>query len=172
MKALVWVLLVSVWLQAIETSENLFECNKIFQERKAELLVELERIDEQRQALEALKIASDDLLQKREKRLEEHEANVSKALGEITTKEGQIKEMVEKNEALLAEMKTLKTDQIGETFAKMKAASAAQILEQMEVEEATKVMATLKPKTIGQILSKMSPEKASELTKRLGTLPE
>ncbi|MCD6432757.1 MAG: PDP protein, partial [Sulfurimonas sp.] len=53
-------------LGALETSERLFECSEIFKERKGELLVELERIDEQRQALSALKIATEELLRKKE----------------------------------------------------------------------------------------------------------
>lgn len=40
---------------ALQTSDRLFECTEIFKERKSELLVELERIDEQKQALSALK---------------------------------------------------------------------------------------------------------------------
>ncbi|MBN2895982.1 MAG: PDP protein [Campylobacterales bacterium] len=170
-----WLLLLGLVfgaVQAIETSENLFDCSKIFQERKAELLVELERIDEQRQALEALKIATDDLLTRKEQMVLAREANVTKVLEEISAKEAGIKAMLEKNEALLSEMKSLKTDQIGETFAKMKAASAASILEQMEPDEAIKIMATLKPKTIGQILAKMAPEKASALAAKLGSLPK
>ncbi len=158
----------SLPLAAIETSDNLFECSKIFQERKGELLVELERIDEQRQALEALKSATDELLQKREALLESREANVTKTLEVITEKEANIKAMMEKNAQILDEIKNLKMDKTSQTFAKMKAASAAQILENMEIEEAAKVMMTLKPKTVGQILAKMDAAKASQITLMLG----
>ena len=45
--------------------DKIFECTKIFKERKSELLVELERIDEEKQALEALKTATEELLKKK-----------------------------------------------------------------------------------------------------------
>ena len=56
-------------LIALETSERLFECTEIFKERKSELLVELERIDEQKQALSALKAATEELLKQKESKL-------------------------------------------------------------------------------------------------------
>ena len=46
---LLWTLLLGmVPLFALQTSEKLFECTKIFEERKSELILELERIDEQK----------------------------------------------------------------------------------------------------------------------------
>ena len=53
------------YLNALQTSDRLFDCTEIFKERKSELLVELERIDEQKQALNALKIATEDLLKRK-----------------------------------------------------------------------------------------------------------
>jgi hypothetical protein len=43
-----------------------YECTKIFEDRKNELLVELERIDEQKQSLDSLKRATEELLRKKE----------------------------------------------------------------------------------------------------------
>ncbi|OYZ57173.1 MAG: PDP protein, partial [Sulfuricurvum sp. 24-42-5] len=43
-----------------------YECTKIFESRKNELLIELGRIDEERQSLDALKRATEDLLKKKE----------------------------------------------------------------------------------------------------------
>ena len=59
-----FVLLLPNLLQA---EGRLFSCNKIFEQRKEELLLELERIDEQQQSIEALKEATNHLLKKREK---------------------------------------------------------------------------------------------------------
>ncbi|MEA1918425.1 MAG: PDP protein [Campylobacterota bacterium] len=164
MKYILIVVLLALHVKAIETSENLFECSKIFQERKGELLVELERIDEQRQALEALKSATDDLLAKREARIDQRESNVSKVLKEIMTKEASIKKMLDENTQALEAMKNLKMDKTSQTFAKMKAGSAAQVLSEMETGEAVEIIMTLKPKTVGKILSKMDAKKASDIT--------
>lgn len=148
----------------LEGQEKLFECTQIFQERKSELLVELERIDEQRQALDALKTATDELLDKKEIALNKKEQEVNAKLDEITQKEASIKAMLEANEKALAEIKALKMDKVSQTYAKMKPGAAAGVLSALEAQEAATILTTLKPKTVGKILSKMDAKKASEIT--------
>lgn len=142
----------------------MFDCTEIFKERKSELLVELERIDEEKQALSALKAATEELLQKKESRLSQKEQIVDAKLSKITEKENSIKAMLAKNEKVLAEAKSIKMSKIAQTFAKMKAASAANILSDMDSQKASAILGSLKPKTVGQILTKMDAKKASELT--------
>lgn len=155
-------------LHAIETSDRLFECTEIFKERKSELLVELERIDEQKQALSALKVATEELLKQKEAKLNQKEEVVAAQLSEITQKEANIKRMLEANEALLQELKSIKMDQVSQTFAKMKPAAAAGILADMDQEDAVMILRTLKPNIVGKIFTKMDAKKASELTTLLG----
>lgn len=151
-------------LSALETSDRLFECTEIFKQRKSELLVELERIDEQKQALSALKAATEELLKKKENNLEQKEEEVNAKLAEITQKEDSVKKMLEQNETILKDIKSIKMDKIAQTFAKMKPASASNILSGMDSLEAASILSSLKPKTVGKILAKMDPKKASELT--------
>jgi len=151
-------------LISLQTSDRLFDCTEIFKERKSELLVELERIDEQKQALSALKAATEELLKKKESRLNQKEEEVNAKLLVITAKETNIKKMLSKNELVLKELKSAKMSKIAQTFAKMKAGSASNILSDMDVNEAAAILASLKPKTVGQILTKMDSKKASELT--------
>jgi flagellar motility protein MotE (MotC chaperone) len=164
MKLLILFFIFVKLLFAYEPSEKLFECTEIFKERKSELLVELERIDEQKQALSALQIATEELLKKKEANLTQKEEKVNAKLDEITQKEENIKKMLSKNELILKELKDIKMNKISQTFAKMKAASAANILSDMKVEEASAILQALKPKTVGKILTKMDAKKASELT--------
>ncbi|OHD98837.1 MAG: PDP protein [Sulfurimonas sp. RIFCSPHIGHO2_12_FULL_36_9] len=151
-------------LNALETSNKLFECTEIFKARKSELLVELERIDEQKQSLSALKTATEELLVKREAKASQDEAAVKAKLGEISSKEESIKKILQKNEEILKEIKAIKMSKTAETFAKMKAANAADVLSKMESQDAATILSSLKPKTVGTILSKMDAKKASELT--------
>ena len=65
MKLLLLFTLLTSTLFSLQTSDRLFECTEIFKERKSELLVELERIDEQKQALSALKVATEELLKQK-----------------------------------------------------------------------------------------------------------
>lgn len=151
-------------LNALETSDKLFECTEIFKARKSELLVELERIDEQKQALSALKTATEELLKKREAKVSQDEEVVSLKLKEITSKEESIKKMLQKNEETLKDIKDIKMSNITQTFSKMKAASTANVLSEMNPQEAASILSSLNPAVVGAILSKMDPKKASELT--------
>jgi len=151
-------------LMALQTSDRLFDCTEIFKERKSELLVELERIDEQKQALSALKQATEELLKKKENRITQKEEEVNSKLLEITQKEDSVKKMLTENEVILKEVRTTKMSKIAQTFAKMKAGAASNILSDMNSQEAAAILTSLKPKTVGQILTKMDAKKASELT--------
>ena len=164
MKILLLVLLVFSSLFSLETSDKLFECTEIFKARKSELLVELERIDEQKQALSALKAATEELLKKRETKLSQEEEVVNRKHTEISSKEENIKNMLDRNELILKEIKNLKMDKMAQTFAKMKAGSAANILSDMDIQEAAAILSSLKPKTVGKILTKMDAKKAAKLT--------
>jgi len=152
---------------ALQTSDKLFECTEIFKERKSELLVELERIDEQKQALEALKIATEDLLKQKKEAITQEEEVVNRKLSDISEKEESIKKMLKENKKILAKLTSLKMDKIAQTYAKMKPASASNILSKMGIKEATAILNSLKPKTVGKILSKMDASKASKLTLEL-----
>ena len=164
MKKILLIVLCYSSLFSLQTSEKLFECTEIFKERKSELLVELERIDEQKQALSALQAATEELLKKKETKLSAQEEIVDKKLADITKKESSIKNMLAKNEEVLKELKELKMSKIAQTFAKMKPASSANILSDMEAIEAVAILQSLKPKTVGKILTKMDAKKASDLT--------
>ena len=135
MKKIVFMVLCYSSLFSLQTSEKLFECTEIFKERKSELLVELERIDEQKQALSALKAATEELLKKKETKLSIQEERVDKKLADITQKETAIKNMLAKNEEILKETKDLKMSKIAQTFAKMKPASSANILSDMDAKK-------------------------------------
>ncbi len=161
------VLLFTVPLFAFQTSEKLFECTKIFEERKGELILELERIDEQKQALDALKTATDDLLDKKARRVSEREAEVELKLQKVTEKESRIEQMLEKKQKLLEEITAVKMDKITRTYSKMKPSASAKILADMETAEASKILAALKPATTGKILGKMSSDKAAKITRFL-----
>ena len=164
MKIFFIVLFTLASLNALETSDKLFECTEIFKARKSELLVELERIDEQKQALSALKTATEELLKKREAKVSQDEEVVGLKLKEIASKEESIKKMLQKNEETLKDIKDIKMSNITQTFSKMKAASTANVLSEMNPQEAASILSSLNPAVVGAILSKMDPKKASELT--------
>lgn len=152
---------------AIQTSDKIFECTKIFEQRKGELLVELERIDEQKQALSALKTATEDLLKRKKAKLDQQEEEVNNKLSEISEKEKNIQAMLEQNKKLLQELKNTKMSKISQTYAKMKAGAAASILSDMPTGDAVAILRSLKPKVVGKIFTKMDAAKAAKLTELL-----
>lgn len=164
MKILILSVVTVSMLVGLETSDRLFDCTEVFKERKNELLVELKRIDEEQQALSALKSATEELLKKKEGSLTQKEELVDAKLSSITEKENNVEKMLEKNKKVLKELKTLKMNKIAQTFAKMKASAASGILSDMNEKEAASILSSLKPKTVGQILTKMDAKKASQLT--------
>jgi len=167
LKLLLLVALLTTQLFSIQTSDRLFECTEIFKERKNELLVELERIDEQKQALSALKVATEELLKQKGAKLSIKEEEVDNKLAQVTQKENNIKKMMQRNEAALKELKSIKMSKIAQTFSKMKPAAASGILSDMDAKDAMVILQSLKPKVVGKILTKMDAKKASELTQLL-----
>ena len=167
MKRFVFFLLFCNSFMYAERSDKLFECTEIFRERKSELLVELERIDEQKQALNALKVATEELLRKKEIQLGEKEQEVDAKLAVVSEKEARIEKLLHANEEVLKEIKDIKMGNISQTFSKMKPAAASQILSQMPEEEAVAILRSLKPNVVGQIFAKMETKKASSLTSLL-----
>ena len=167
MKSLLLFTLLTSSLFSLQTSDRLFECTEIFKERKSELLVELERIDEQKQALSALKVATEELLKQKGSKLALKEEQVDEKLAIIMQKEKNVKEMMQRNEAALKELKSTKMSKIAQTFSKMKPSSASGILSEMDSKDATSILRSLKPKVVGKILTKMDAKKASELTQLL-----
>lgn len=154
-------------LFALETSDKLFECTEIFKARKSELLVELERIDEQKQALEALKSATEELLKEKEAKVNYEAEVVEVKRQEIIKREANVKEMLDKNEDVLKKISDLKMNKVSQTFSKMKPAASANVLSEMDLEEAAKILQSLKPKIVGKILTKMDAKKSSDLTRIL-----
>lgn len=167
MKIIIAIVFIYSTLFALETSEKLFECTEVFKARKSELLVELERIDEQKQALDALKSATEELLKEKEAKVNYESEVVEVKRQEIIKREENIKEMLQKNEEVLKKISDLKMNKIAQTFSKMKPAASADVLSQMDLDEAAQILQSLKPKIVGKILTKMDAKKSSELTRIL-----
>lgn len=159
-----YILVLSIFYGFVLGEDKFFECNEIFKARKNELLLELERLDEQKQSLSALKSATEEILDKRETRNAKQERELEAKSKELAQKESDISTMLKKNEELLKEIKEFKTSKIAQSFSKMKPASAAAVLSEMEVDDAIDILSTLKADIISKILAKMDPKKASAIS--------
>ena len=99
---------------------RLFECNKIFEERKNELILELERLNDKEASLQALTEETNKLLKMKKAKLDKQEAEINQKLDMISEKENRIEEMLNENKKLLSEIEKLKMtkdhDKIEELF--------------------------------------------------------
>lgn len=163
MRSVILFLLFMGLLEAKESS-RVFDCTKIFEQRKAELVLQLERIDEQEQALDALKQATQNLLDKKEQKLKKERSKLEEMKADIEAKKADIEKLVETNKKLLADIKAAKMEKVTGIYAKMKAGAAATIFEKMDPKKASEILKSLPEKVLGKVFAKMKPETAALLT--------
>lgn len=166
------IILLTISLAWASAKNRTFDCTKIFEERKSELVERLENIDEQTQALQALKEATSQLLDKKKTKLDDEMQEIKAIAAQTKQKEENIKKLLAENKRILEEMKKNKLSKISTMYSKMKAAAAAGIFSKMNVIEARDILATLPPKALGKIFTKMDAKKAAELTHELSLMPE
>ncbi|MEE3744551.1 MotE family protein [Campylobacter porcelli] len=159
MKFIYFILILNTFLYA--------NSDEILADREANIAKNLELIDSSRQELEAYRAATTTLFNQREAQILAKEQDLNKTLEIIAQKEENIKKMLEKNEKILSELKSITSDKVLEIYAKMKDAPAATIISQLPRDEAAKVLHSLEAKKISAIFAKMDPQIAAELTQIL-----
>ncbi|MDO5045371.1 MotE family protein [Campylobacter sp.] len=158
------ILILSAFILAAFGFEAPVDCVSIFEARKAELLKEVEKIDEAKQGLEAFKASSNALFIERNAQLAKKEADINATLAKIEERKQDIENLLKKNEEILSELKTMTADKVSEAYGKMKDQAAADVLSAMDRVSAATIMYALAPKKISTIMSKMQPNIASEIT--------
>lgn len=147
------------------------DCTQIFEARKSELVKELEKIDEQRQVLEAYRAQVQSAYDKSMADLNSKKADVEAIQKRIEAQKAEIATIKEQNEKILAELKSMTVDKVAQSYAKMKDQAAADVLSAMSSASAASILYALEPKKIASVMAKMSPDKASELTDMLQSGP-
>lgn len=140
------------------------DCVSIFEARKSELSKEIDKIDEERQSLEAFRASSEAIFKERNAKLIQKEADINATLSKIEDQKAQIENLIKRNDEILSQIKTMTTDKVGEAYGKMKDQSAADVLSAMDRVSAASIMYALAPKKISSIMAKMEPNVASEIT--------
>ncbi|WP_273212789.1 MotE family protein [Helicobacter rodentium] len=159
------LIILPIW--AAENQREVIDCNIIFEQRKAEIIKEIERIDEQQQALQALQSATQNVLDQKEADLKKREIALNNAQKEMEEREAKIARLVKRNEEILKQIRGATQSKVGETYAGMKDSKSAAILESLPDAEAAGILYVLDTKVMSKILSKMTPQKAATLTQLL-----
>ncbi|BCX80102.1 MotE family protein [Campylobacter sp. 19-13652] len=143
------------------------DCTQIFEARKSELVKELEKIDEQRQVLEAYRAQVQSAYDKSLADLNSKKAEIEATQKRVEAQKAEIAAIKEQNEKILADLKSMTSDKVAASYAKMKDQAAADVLSAMSGAAAASILYALEPKKIAAVMAKMSPDKASTLTKML-----
>lgn len=146
------------------------DCQQYFESRKGELEIQTREFDEARQALEAFKASFESLQKEKMNALNQKEAEVNATLAKIESLREENKRLLKQNEEILNSINNKTEGRIKEIYSQMKDTAVADVLSQMDAEEASKIMLSLESRKISGILSKMDPQKASELTLLLQNL--
>lgn len=148
---------------------KLIDCYVIFEERKSELDYQLSQIIEQRQALQALTDASKIILEKKEANVTQTLSDINASLEEIKNEKQAIESLVAENKRVLEEIQQAKEDKLVQTYSKMRAGNAADILSAMNEETSLPILVKLPAKVISKIFAKMDAARAAELSQKLHT---
>ena len=140
------------------------DCEQYFEARKAQLELQTREFDEARQALEAYKASFEALQKERLEVLNQREAEVNATLAQIESLKEQNTKLLEEQQKILNSIKEKTEGRIKEIYSQMKDTAIADVLTQMDAEDASKIMLSLESRKISGVLSKMDPAKASELT--------
>ncbi len=143
------------------------ECNKIFEQRKSELALQIERLEEKEQAISALQSASKGVQGQKEQKLTLRLNEVNKALAETAKKEQSIKAMLDENKKILEAIQKTKDEKITQSYTKMKPSAAAGILSEMNATSAASILFNLDAKKMAEVLGKMDAKKAAEAVEKL-----
>ncbi|QCD51911.1 MotE family protein [Campylobacter sp. RM16192] len=158
------ILSLSVFVLFLFGAEVPVDCVSIFEARKSELVKEIERIDEEKQGLEAFRASSEAIFRERSAQLSKKESDINATLAKIDEQKARIENLVKRNDEILSQIKTMTTDKVGEAYGKMKDQAAADVLSAMDRISAASIMYALAPKKISSIMAKMEPAVASEIT--------
>ncbi|MBM0637447.1 MotE family protein [Campylobacter sp. VicNov18] len=146
------------------------DCEQYFESKKAQIELQTREFDEARQALEAYKASFEVLQKQRLESLEKKEAEVNATLVKIEQLKLENARLLKEQEKILNSIRDKTQGRVKEIYSQMKDSAIADVLTQMDPEDASKIMLSLESRKISGVLSKMDPKKASELTLLLKNL--
>jgi flagellar motility protein MotE (MotC chaperone) len=152
---------------ALYSKDSTVDCNEIFDLRKKEIARDIELLEQKEQSIEALKVANEELIAKKEFNLRKKYDEVEAKLLEANRVKKAALELYEKDKKVLEDIKKAKNEKLSNAYLKMKDSKAATILDQMSQEKAAIILSHLTAKKISKIMAKMNPANASEITKIL-----
>jgi flagellar motility protein MotE (MotC chaperone) len=150
-----------------DKESKLIDCYKIFDQRRSELEMQLEQIEEQRQAFQALKDASMNILKKKEKKIKQEQQELNATLKKIEETKKENEAILKKYKQILKQINDATASKLVQSYSKMRAGNAANIISNMDTNTSLEILSKLSPKVLSKIFAKMDPNKAAFLTEKL-----
>ncbi len=110
------------------------------------------------------------ILQEKESLLQEKEKRLILLQKELQKKEKDIEKLCQRDEAVLAELKALKDEDLSRlvaVYTAMKPAAAAPLMEKLDLPYAVEVILRMKPKKAAKLLSAIKPERAAAISRSI-----
>ena len=114
------------------------DCEQYFEARKAQIELQTREFDEARQSLEAYKASFEALQKDRLENLEKKEAEVNATLAKIEELKLENARLVEEQQKILNSINDKTQGRVKEIYSQMKDAAIADVLSQMDADDARK----------------------------------
>ena len=168
--------------QTTQNTNEILQCNAIFEARKGEIKDSLRQLNEKMQNLEVYRNATQNLIEQKQAQLKLQEQSIQNKIKEAQARQKQtldkvaaekkaIEELIAKNEEILRQIQTTSASKVAKTFSGMKDSKAAPILAELDDGEAAEILTALTPSEASKILAKMDAKRAAELTKVIAKGP-
>jgi flagellar motility protein MotE (MotC chaperone) len=146
---------------------KLVNCYQIFDQRRGELEMKLEQIQEQQQAFQALKDASMNILKKKEAKIKKEQTKLNATLSKIEATKKENEALLKKYQQILKQIQDATASKLVQSYSKMRAGNAANIIAAMDTNTSLEILSKLSPKVLSKIFAKMDVNKAAFLTEKL-----
>ncbi|MGE4296090.1 MAG: MotE family protein [Campylobacterales bacterium] len=140
------------------------DCNRIFEERKQEIVFELDRLDRSKAELKALQEAYSRVLGEKEGSLASKEAEIDRKLAAIEAERATIERLTKRNEEILKQIAEAKDGKVIDLYTNMKASAAGEVMNNMDPYLAATILSQLPPKTAADIIARVEPGNAANIT--------
>lgn len=140
------------------------DCNRIFEERKQEIVFDLDRIDRAKAELQALQEAHARVLGEKEGTLAAREREIGNKLAAIEAERANIEKLLKKNEEVLRQITEVKEGKVVELYTNMKASAAGEVVNNMDPNLAAHILSQLPAKVAADIIARVEPGNAARIT--------
>ncbi|MDR0747463.1 MAG: PDP protein [Helicobacteraceae bacterium] len=158
MRAVLCLALCFAFLFAID------DCNAIFEARKGEIFVEIDRLDVKKSEFDALKAATERVMIEKDEALRKKEAEIDEKLKRIEEINEEIKQRQKANETVLDQIRELKDAKLAGLYGGMKPGSAGDIMNSLDPYLAAEILSQLDGKIAAGIIARMEPSSAAAIT--------